>query len=323
MKNLVKRALNKLRDYVFGRASETALTMQGKQLALLKSMLVVNPKSLADFEFRVFSQWGEDGIIDWLVESLSPLPQVFIEFGVDNYRESNTRFLLMNRNWRGLVIDGSEDNVEQIKASNLYWRHDLTACARFITRENIDGLFEAHGFSGEIGLLSVDIDGNDYWVWEAIQSVSPAIVVCEYCAHFGDIHPISIPYRESFSRFEGHYSGQYFGASVKAFIHLAKRKGYTFIGTGSSGVNVFFVRDDLIPRLGDKRPPVVSFPMRCSDARDERGKLSFVKGEARSDLLRRLPVVNVETGIQTALGDLGVLYSDAWRGFLRGAPEAS
>lgn len=322
MKRLIKKALRGAGRHLLpdhhGRTGETSLMLQGRQLALLQRTLAAKPKILADVEFKVFSQWGDDGVIEWLVEHLSPLPQTFIEFGVENYSEANTRFLLMNRNWRGLVIDGSEENIEQIKKSDICWRHDVTARAAFITRDNIDGIFTAHGFSGEIGLLSVDIDGNDYWVWEAIQSVSPAIVVCEYCAHFGDIHPVSVPYREDFLRHKAHYSGQYFGASIAALISLAKRKGYTFMGTNSSGINAFFVRNDMVSRLGGGLPAVKSFPMRASDTRDEQGGLTFLRGEAKTEAIRHLPVVNVETGEKIPLGELGRLCSSEWASAMRG-----
>jgi len=198
-------------------------------------------KDFSDVEFQVFSQWGEDGIIDWLVSALPPLPEIFIEFGVEDYTEANTRYLLQNRDWRGLVIDGSRENMMRLVCGPRHWMHDLTATARFITRDNIDSIITGSGFGGEIGILSIDIDGNDYWVWEAIQSVNPVIVICEYNSVFGDVHPVSIPHTPDFERLTGHHSGQYFGASIKALMHLAERKGYTFLGTPSTGVNAFFI----------------------------------------------------------------------------------
>ena len=126
-------------------------------------------------------------------------PPSFIEFGVETYRESNTRFLLVKDNWRGLVIDGSETNVASIRALSEYWRHDLTAVASFITRDNINDLFADAGFTGEVGLLSIDIDGNDYWVWEAIDVVSPVIVVVEYNSVFGPEAQVTVPYAADFT----------------------------------------------------------------------------------------------------------------------------
>src|SRR5438309_11510706 len=104
----------------------------------VRSMEVVS--SLQDVEFTVSSQWGEDGIIDWLIEraEIPPALHSFVEFGVETYREANTRFLLQNRNWRGLIMDGSPNLTEAVKKDGLYWKHDLVAKPAFITRENID-----------------------------------------------------------------------------------------------------------------------------------------------------------------------------------------
>ena len=124
--------------------------------------------SLRDAEFKVFSQFGDDGIIQYLIHRLASLPDSFVEFGVENYREANTRFLLLNNNWRGLVLDGNRNHIEQIQTDKIHWQHTLTAKHAWITRDNINDLIREAGFSGKIGLLSIDIDGNDYWVWEKL-----------------------------------------------------------------------------------------------------------------------------------------------------------
>src|SRR2546430_3224864 len=113
--------------------------------------------SLREAEFKVFSQFGDDGIIQYLIQCLAPLPDSFVEFGVENYRESNTRFLLLNDNWRGLVLDGNQKSVDRIQHDEIYWRHTLTARCAWITRENINDLLSGAEFRGEIGLLSIDI----------------------------------------------------------------------------------------------------------------------------------------------------------------------
>ena len=117
-----------------------------------------------DHEFKVYSQWGEDGIIDHLVQSIPITNKTFVEFGVETYTEANTLFLLKHRNWNGLVIDGSPDNVESIRRGSVLWKYDLAADCSFITKDNINEIISRNGISGDIGLLSVDIDGNDYWV---------------------------------------------------------------------------------------------------------------------------------------------------------------
>ena len=162
-------------------------------------------KSLAEVEWRAFSQWGEDGIIDWLMEMLPGIPSTFIEFGVGNYQESNTRMLLQLRNWRGLVLDESQSNIDSIINQNIFWRHTLIAKRALIDRDNINEIIFHAGFNGEIGLLSIDIDGNDYWVWKAISVINPVIVVCEYNAVFGDLYKLTVPYGKDFHATMAHF----------------------------------------------------------------------------------------------------------------------
>ena len=295
---------------------EKNLLLQGKTLA---SLLADKKKisTFSDVEFSVFSQWGEDGIIEWLVSKIKGIPKTFIEFGVENYEEANTRFLLLNRNWRGLVFDSSQENITHIQSSEICWRYDLTARLAFIDKDNINTLIEKEGFTGDIGLLSIDIDGNDYWVWEAIHCVKPAIVICEFNANFGDMNSLVIPYAPLFSRFEGHYSGLYFGASIAAFVHLGKVKGYTFIGTPSTGINAFFVRDDLLHLLDSAPYDVSPLPTTCSDVRNSDGILTFERGSQKIAKLLDLPVMNLHTRAVKALGEFWPLFSPRWAEILR------
>ena len=177
---------------------------------------------LAEVEFRGFSQWGEDGILDWLVERLPGIPETFIEFGVEDYRESNTRLFRGLRTWRGLVIDGSMAHVENIRRQEVSWRFDLSAICAFIDRNNINNLISTGEFGAEVGILSIDIDGNDYWVWQSINIIKPTIVICEYNAVFGDLRRITTPYRADFQRTRAHYSNLYFGASLQALIEIGR-----------------------------------------------------------------------------------------------------
>jgi hypothetical protein len=271
-------------------------------------------RSLQDIEFKVFSQWGEDGIIDWLIERAA-IPAhlyTFVEFGVENYRQANTRFLLENRNWRGLIMDGNSTLVETLKEDALYWQYDLAAKSAFITRENINTLLIEAGFSGEIGLLSVDVDGNDYWIWEAISVIQPVICICEYNAVFGDLHAISVPYDAKFDRGLGHFSHLYFGASIVALRALAKRKGYKFLGTTMAGNDAFFIRDDYASYFDSALGDTVGWPSQYRESRDIAGHLSYIRGRHRSDLLADLPVIKTETGETCKIGDLGPIYSNDW-----------
>ena len=273
-------------------------------------------------EFRAFSQWGEDGIIDWLIERLPGIPQRFVEFGVEGYTEANTRLLLHSRNWQGLVIDGSQSHIERLQQREEYWRFNLTAVADFITRENINELIGENGMQGEVGLLSVDIDGNDYWVWEAIDVISPWLVVCESNPVLGDLHALSIPYDPGFVASEAHYSQLYFGASLRALEILGKRKGYTLLGSNSNGLNLFFVRNDIGEPLVQAVEQVRCYPNRYRTSRDNDGKLDYLAPIQQAQVIDTLPLVNIETGKLTTLADIGPIESADWQRHRIGLPPA-
>ncbi len=260
---------------------------------------------LSDAEFKVFSQFGDDGIIQYLLRQLDIPCHTFIEFGVQNYTEANTRFLLMHDNWTGLVIDGSVDNIAAIKRDAIYWKHDLTAVHAFVTKANINDIFRTHRFTGEIGLLSIDIDGNDYWVWEAIEVVAPIIVVAEYNSTFGKNHALTVPYDPVFTREKAHYSCLFWGCSLKALCLLAERKGYDFVGSNSVGNNAFFVRTDKIGNLKPLTAEAGYVPSKFRDSRDQEGQLSFIGGDDRIQVIRDMQVYDVERGALVTIQDLG------------------
>jgi hypothetical protein len=291
--------------------AERSLIMQAQALARTNRDLNRLP-SLAAVEFRAFSQFGEDGIVDWLIERLPDIPRNFVEFGVQNYRESNTRLLLQLRNWRGLVLDGAAENIADIRRQDISWRHDLTAVCAFIDKDNINTLLERAKFAGPIGLLSIDVDGNDYWIWHAIGAVSPAVVICEYNAVLGDRHSLTVPYRADFDRSAAHHSNLYFGASLPALAGLARRKGYAFAGTTSSGCNAFFVRDDLAPHVLSVLDQVLAYPSAVRESRDAAGQLTFARGPARKAIIEGLPLLDVQSGSLTTLADRELLYSPEW-----------
>ena len=163
---------------------------------------------------------------------------------MQSYQEANTRFLMMNNNWRGLIIDADDAHRRFLKKQGLDWRYDITAISSFITKDNINQLIASANLKGEVGILSVDIDGVDYWILEAIDVVRPQIVIVEYNAFLGRELAVTIPYRADFYRHGAHYSNFYWGASLAAFHHLLDRRDYAFVGCNTAGNNAFFVRRD-------------------------------------------------------------------------------
>jgi hypothetical protein len=261
---------------------------------------------LSNAEFRVCSQWGEDGIIQYLLRHVPMKKTSFVEFGVGDYRESNTRFLLMNNNWSGLIIDCNQYQIETLRKSDLYWRHDLTAIHSFITKDNIQELIERAGFGGDIGILSIDVDGNDYWIWDALEAsrVIPRIVIVEYNSLFGSKLPVSVPYQPDFERSRAHHSHLYYGASLGAFCWLAERKGYDFVGSNSAGNNAFFVRRDVAEGVRKIETQEGWIESKFRESRDENGAETHATGMSRLHLIKDLPVVNVISGEMKLIGAL-------------------
>jgi hypothetical protein len=273
---------------------ETNLLLIGKML--MEGNRTKSVKTLADVEFKVFSQWGDDGIIQWLVDILDFPNKTFVEFGVETYRESNTRFLMMNNNWEGFVMDASERNIARIISSEYYWRYQLQARNAFIEIGNINTLLEESGFHKDVGLLHIDIDGNDYWIWKEIRVISPIVVILEYNSVFGPERALTVPYDSRFNRTEKHYSNLYFGASLSALCQLSNAKGYAFIGCNSAGNNAYFVRrDKLGAKLKELSPGEGYVLSKSREARNSAGRLTWLGGSARLEAIRGLPVFNVAT----------------------------
>ena len=308
----VYQKLNRLVDQKLGsrteQHTEAALLLLGKEISWKVACLPPN----TDFRkvgFKVFSQWDEDGIIQYLISKVPIANRTFIEFGVENYEESNTRFLLLNNHWQGLVLDASADDIRYIQTDRIYWEFDLQAKCTWITRDNINSLLSEAGFPKDVGLLSIDIDGNEYWIWEAIQSVRPRIVIVEYSSLFG-LQPISIPYKEDFDRTAAHHSTLYYGCSLAALAHLAKKKGYLLLGSNIWGHNAFFVRSDVAGEFKGLELEEAYVPSKFRESRDQSGRPSYVRGENRIKLIENLPVVNVVTDQVGALRDFHGQDSD-------------
>lgn len=297
-----------LKNFILGWAGRLSLHQQ-KILMLLgseRAQAMQNTgqlASLSEAEFRVFSQFGEDGIIQYLLSKIEIPNKVFIEFGVENYLESNTRFLLQHNNWSGLVMDGSAANIRFIKKDPISWRHDLTAVQAFITKENINALITAYTKETDIGLLSIDIDGNDYWILQALD-VRPRILVCEYNNIFGGTHAVTIPYSADFTRRKAHYSDLYFGASLRAITTLADSKGYDFVGVNSTGINAFFVRKDLAAPFAKKKVEEVFVSSKNRESRDKKGRLNFLRGEERLKAIRDMKVVDLSKSMLVTIAEL-------------------
>ncbi len=287
------------------RLVEKQLINQGRILAALNRGCQFD--DLSRYEFQIFSQWGEDGILQFLIDAMPGIPESFIEFGVEDFTESNCRFLMIKDGWSGYIVDGSEKNCEAIRSAPWYWKHDLNVCCAFIDRDNINGLLQDSGFFPEPGILSVDIDGVDWFVLHALADWRPWIVVVEYNGLFGDTSAVSVPYDPAFVRHEKHHSGLYWGASLAAFDSLLTERGYRLAGTNKAGSNAFFVRTDKVsgfvptPTLTDACRPVM-----FRDVRDSDGRIQILDQADRVRLIADMPLVDTRSQQALTVGDLGL-----------------
>jgi len=174
----------------------------------------------------------------------------------------------------------------------------------FIDVDNINDTLLDNGFKGDIGILSIDIDGNDYWVWKAISAVSPSIVICEFNSVFGDHHSVTVPYNPSFQRTKEHYSNLYFGASLPALIELASEKGYSFIGANSNSVNAYFIKSDLVQFINIDSLDSSFYPSKCRESRDIEGNLTFLSGADRIKEISAKSVIDLSNNELVLLKDI-------------------
>jgi len=254
----------------------------------------VSQASIPEAEFQVSSQWGEDGILQAILRRLPPIDRRFVEFGVETFVESNCRWLLRQHGWAGLVMDGSAENIAAIQGDPIYWQHNLKAVQAFVTAENIDSLISGNGLNGEIGILSIDVDGMDYWIWKEIHCVSPAVVVVEYNGIFGADRAVTVPYNSGFTRANANYSCLYYGASLGAFVALGKAKGYALVAANRAGNNAFFVRRNLLSdQLREVAAQDVYIQRSFREGRGEDGNLAFLSFEEEQKLIADLPLEDV------------------------------
>jgi len=201
-----------------------------------------DPKRLLRYGFKVYAQNDEDGIIQEIFRRIGTTNRVFVEFGVETGVECNSVKLLVE-GWRGLWIEAGRVHASAIRQRFAPFVADgrLTLLEEIVTAENIDALLAQAGTTGEIDLLAIDIDYNDYWVWKAITAVQPRVIVIEYNASLRPPLSLTVPYDP-----QGKWDGSnFYGASLEALVRLGETKGYRIVGCSIAGVNAFFVRADL------------------------------------------------------------------------------
>jgi hypothetical protein len=233
------------------KGTQIQLMLQYRELARAGGPM----PSFDDIGFRTFSQFDEDGILLYILSLIGMKTRTSVEICAGVGYECNTANLIVNHNFHGLLFDGNPDNVAKAKA--FYQNRPDTLITppvvahAWIEPETIDGLIRDHGFSGEVDVFSLDMDGVDYWVWKAIRCIEPRVVVVEYHSSWGPDEAMTVPNIKGF-RYSDE-KGAFCGASLAAFNKLARERDYRLVGCNRNRLNAFFVRnglaDDLLPEV--------------------------------------------------------------------------
>ncbi|MEK7137938.1 MAG: hypothetical protein AAB787_00365 [Patescibacteria group bacterium] len=248
-KNLPRKIFNLAKDIFYpekiGVLEERLNSVFFSQYRDIASSEMSQKLAFRNAEFKVYSKHGGDGILAYIFSKIGVTNRTFVEIGVENGLECNTANLSFNFGWNGLLIDANEDWIRS--AQNFYQKKlgnfstKIKMIAEFVTAENINQLIKRGGMQGEIDLLSIDIDSNDYWIWRSITVINPRVVVMEYNASLG-FRPITIKYNPHL-----HYQKDslYFGASLTALSKLAEEMGYILVACDVHGHDAYFVKKDI------------------------------------------------------------------------------
>lgn len=262
---------------------------------------------LSDADVKVYSQWGEDGILDYLCECLDIERPKMIEVGAGNFTECNSRFLVEFRNASATLVDADVNLEKHVKENELYWKTHLYSITDWITTSNINSIIDkATKQMGGLDVFSLDLDGNDYWILNEANLGHAKVVVVEYNSIFGSEVAVSVPRDDRFNRAEKHFSWLYYGANLKAYVDLLKSKGFIFVGTNRVRSNAFFVREDQINRVSIDIPTSLSNFTDCKirESRDEFGRMSYLELTSGYELIKDQPVIDLERQLEVRLDAL-------------------
>ncbi|WP_316797815.1 hypothetical protein [Pedobacter frigidisoli] len=199
--------------------------------------------------FRKYSQNSEDGILLFIFSIIGTTNKKIVELCASDGIECNAANLIINHGWQGLLFDGNAEAIE--KGKKFYRSHPDTFTLpptfvnAWVTKNNVNELIARHDYAGQIDLLSIDMDGVDYWIWDSITVIKPRVVVVEVQCILGTSYSVTVPYNDNFKTEFIDGFGVYSGASINAFIKLASKKGYKLVGVEKYGFNAFFIREDI------------------------------------------------------------------------------
>jgi hypothetical protein len=257
-----------------------------------------NIQKLNDLDYKIFSQNGEDGIIDYFLYTLNIENPKFVEIGIGDYSECNTRFLFERTSCKGLIIDNLNDLQNRVARNIKLWKSDLTIVETSVNSKNILNILKKNNFEENIDLFSIDIDGIDYWVLKELPVNFSKIAVIEYNAIFGPDLEVTVPNIDNFNRAKYHYSHLCFGASLKSLINLMTKKNFIFLGTNLTRCNAFFISKDYLDKINLQPSNLENIYQNTDsnirESRSKNGDLNYLSGENRLKEIKNCEVINVK-----------------------------
>ncbi len=236
--------------------------------------------NINSLDYKVFSQNGEDGIIQYFVKSLKLSKIKFVEIGTEDYSESNTRYLYETIKADGLIIDPYKNLKNQIQKHISLLKNNLTIHNDYASSKNINEILKKYNFDNNLDIFSIDIDGVDYWVINELPGDISKIFIAEYNPFFGPDIEVTVPDDNNFNRTKYHYSNLCFGMSIRSLINLMIKKNYTFYGTNDVNQNAFFISNKYIDKIKLTPPKIDDLNMftdcNIKESKDREGNFNLL-----------------------------------------------
>ena len=263
---------------------------------------------ISDVDYKIYSQFGEDGIIDFILRKLNIEKPKFVEIGVGDYTECNSRFLFESRTANGLIIDCLENLSKKVSKNLKLWKGDLKIEEIFIDSENVLNVLKKNNFEKDIDFFSLDIDGIDYWIIKSLPSNFTKVAVVEYNPIFGHEHEVTVPNIKKFNRTLYHHSNLCYGMSLKALISLMESKNFYFLGSNLRRNNAFFVSKTFSKNIFFPNIKIsnISENVDCNimESIDRKGELNFISGYDRINEIKNCEIIDLKKNSKIKIKDL-------------------
>ena len=289
MKNVLKKLFkiyNEKKNYSIGLSHFVKISPNYSQY-----------KNLNNLDYKVYSQNGEDGILDYFLNCLNIDKPKFVEIGIGDYSECNSRFIFERTSPKGLVIDCIENLKKKVSRNAKLWKGDLKIINEKINSNNIIEILNNNSFLDELDLFSLDIDSTDYWVLKKMPNNFSKIAIIEYNSVFGPDLKITVPNIDNFNRNEYHFSNLCFGASLRAIIDLMEEKNFKFVGTNLARCNAFFILEKYLDKINVEIPNKNNLSNHTDsnirESRDQSGKLNYISGDERIKSIYECDIIDL------------------------------